>query len=330
MSAATMLGDMKTVKIFDCSNSVYRPPHRAASYGPKENDVMAMLKRHCAQFGCQYVQTPSDADVIITNDVFPPDILSLGKPMVKRMDGIFWDSERDRNATLNLAAQQAQHVIFISEYSKQSYEQLLHPTLNGTVLKKVSVILNEVCDTTFFIANNLGPKRFVWTAAASNWERPEKRFKDIMRFATILGGRGLVRLIGHCSFPVPDNVIKHGYLSEAEICDILQNSAAFVNLSYRDAAPKVVCQAVSCGLPVLYADSGGTGELVFAGVPIKDNQKISFDDDVPDLNEDEMKKSLYRFYRDFLVNDMAEHARTYKSRFTSMLDSYFSVIKNTA
>ena len=311
---------MKT-KIFDCSNSSYRPQHRDVSFGQKENDIMALLKTHSALFDCEYVSDAFSADTIITNDVFPPEVLSLGKHLVKRMDGIFWDARRDDNIPLNNAAVQADHVIFISEYSRRAYE-----TLYGCKLKETSVVLNEVCNSKFYINDGVGSKRFSWTAVATNWRRKEKRFDDVVNFAEMIGTGGVVNLIGDCPFDVPDNVIRHGYCTEAFISNVLRSSTAFLNLSYRDAAPKVVCQAVSCGLPVLYADSGGTREVVFAGVPIKDRQDISFEDNVPSLDEKEMEKSWHDFF--WRILDISRHARAYKSRFTAMLDGYFSVIKN--
>ena len=54
------------MKIFDCSNSSERPPHRSASFGPKQNDVMRSLQLYASEFGVEYVDDASKADVIIT------------------------------------------------------------------------------------------------------------------------------------------------------------------------------------------------------------------------------------------------------------------------
>ena len=63
------------VKIYDCSNSVHRPHHRGGG-GPVNNDVMRYLMENADAYGCQYVQSPNLADVIVTNDKrqrFPKD-----------------------------------------------------------------------------------------------------------------------------------------------------------------------------------------------------------------------------------------------------------------
>jgi hypothetical protein len=43
-------------------------------------------------------------------------------------------------------------------------------------------------------------------------------------------------------------------------------------------------QAVSKGLPVLYADSGGIKELVYSGVGIPDIKTHSFENNIPILS----------------------------------------------
>ena len=92
---------MRKHRVYDCSNSSERPPHRSESFGPKENDIMRGLKKYCNVFGCEFIDQPQDADVIITNDIYPKDILALDKPRVKRMDGVFWENRlKDRNESL--------------------------------------------------------------------------------------------------------------------------------------------------------------------------------------------------------------------------------------
>lgn len=317
-------------KIYDCSNSPFRPPHRQESLGPTQNDIMASLKKYCADYDCVFVEDPNEADAIITNDVFPPDILALNKPMIKRMDGVFWDEGGKRNELLNIAAQQADYVIFISGYSAASYYKMY-----GQDLKYTNVVLNEV-DGNVFYPEGLRSKRFMWAASASNWARHEKRFPELIKFAKLVEplGQG-INLIGKCDMDVPKNVIKHGYLSEDEIRNVLNKSAAFVNLSYRDAAPKAMCQAISCHLPVLYANSGGAHELCPFGIQIKEKDPISykgtdpvFEDKAPEISKIEMDLSLSYFILQY--HYISYYAQRYQNRHKRMLGKYFDIIKETA
>ena len=313
------------MRIFDCSNSGERPPHRSMSFGPRQNDVRRSLSRYSIEFGVEYVNDPAIADVIITNDVFPSDILKLDKKKVKRMDGIYWDDASiERNIPLNRAASQADLVIFVSKYSQDSYRQLY-----GDLKTRNVVVLNQV-DGCMFNKNAKSYKRedkFVWTASASNWERKEKRFDALMSFAKIIDENSILQLIGHCNVDVPKNVVKLGYKNdEMEVAEILIDSHAFVNFSYRDAAPKVVCQALNCGLPVLFADSGGTGELVENfGVGVKDEKNIVFQKGTIELQFDEIKKSYDCFMKSY--NKMAESVKKERhgdELFKGMIEQYFN------
>jgi len=110
-----------TVNILDCSNSIERPAHRGGG-GPIENDIIRYLWENAADYNCKFVAAPSQADVILTNDIFPSDLIGRGIPMVKRMCGPFWQRHlSSRNDVLNRAAQLADKVIFISQYSQRQY-----------------------------------------------------------------------------------------------------------------------------------------------------------------------------------------------------------------
>ena len=311
------------MRIFDCSNSSERPPHRSESFGPKQNDVMRYLRMYANEFGVEYVDDPLLSDIIITNDVFPSYIAPLKKKKVKRMDGIYWDEDNvNRNVALNRAASQADLVIFISKYSQQSHRQLY-----GNLKSKNVVILNQVDDCVFNkISKSYKPtEKFVWTASVSNWARHEKRFNSMMDFAKLLNKDSVLQLIGNCDMDVPSNVLRLGYMKNPmEMAEVLLDSHAFVNFSYRDAASKTVCQAVNCGLPVLYADSGGTGgtgEIVKHGVGIKDTKDIVFEDTTSDLDVVEIKKS----YNDFLskYDKMVVDIKSEPICFKEMIEAYF-------
>jgi len=318
---------MKLTKIYDCSNSAERPPHRSESFGPKENDVVRGLKKHCKLFGCEFVDKPEDADVLFTNDVYPASVLKLDKPKVKRMDGVYWHKDLiERNNPLNTAAIQSDAVIFISRYSMESFKVLY----GSDILKKATVALNCV-DTDVFFPMDVYSND--WVASASNWGRQDKRFEDLMFFAEELIPDGTLYLIGNCDAKVPPNVLKYGHLdSEERMGQILNIGGAFINLSYRDPAPKVVCQAINCGLPILYADSGGTNELVDAygvGIGIKDESKLVFESLTPRLKESDMRTAFDTFEQGFKdLKTMARAcSRTMRMDYMEFLSDYFNILR---
>ncbi len=301
------------IRIFDCSNSPESEHGR--DYGPKENDIIKSLKEFARTFDSKFVN--SMADVLITNDIFPSEVKDIDMPKIKRMDGIYWHNEqKHKNDQLNLAAELSDHVIFISEYSRKALTTL-YPDIR---IKSSSVILNTADNRIFKPLKQKSGVMSNVVANCTNWNRKEKRFNSLMQLARLIPDT--LYLIGECDMEVPPNVVKLGFKSDYyEINEILNTSDAFINLSYRDAAPKVVCQAVAAGLPILYADSGGLSEIVDKGVPIPDEKEIYFSDEVPDLDPVDMLKAyneLKKNYNSYLGNVKTSHL--------AMITNYYKII----
>lgn len=309
------------MKIYDCSNSVERPLNRKYG-GSVENAVVSMLKKYGALSSVEFVNNPEKCDLLFTNDVFPEEVLNLNKPKVKRMDGIFWQEQfADRNEPLNRAAKQADHVIFISEFSKNTLASLY-----GFLPNEYSVVTNWIDEEMFYPLSLKieKPKRFV--AVATSWGREEKRLNDTLAFASeVLDGQ--LFLVGNLpDIKLPSNVISLGYVEYKELGSVLRQMDALVNLSYRDPAPKVVPEAICCGLPVLYADSGGTSEMAKDyGVGIPENKSICFGKNTPRLDIWDIKTS----YLKLIDNYSSFRSTCFKKRNMKerLLTNYYSVFE---
>lgn len=308
------------MRIYDCSNSAERPAHRGGG-GPKMNDVMRYLRENASAYACEFVDSHETADVIITNDVFPSDIPD-SIPKVKRMCAPFFQTQlATRNEALNKAAKQADKVIFITEYSKRQYLRLY-----GDDLKSHCVVKHWVDPTVYRYTPK--PKFFGFAACATDWSREEKRLDSLDTFARHFPMVS-VMLIGKVDTQLPGNVISTGYHSDKGIAYRLNYASAFINLSYRDAATKTVCQAISCGLPVLYADSGGVGEMVGeCGMGIKDSQSLDMEDDIPSLALSDVWSAFDKFSDADVFPALQAKARSFDSQaaFQKMLDGYFNAI----
>jgi len=285
----------------------------------------------------EYVIDPLDADIIFTNDIYPEKILDLQKPMVKRMDGIFWQKElQNRNSRYFQAARQSSHVIFISKYSSNCFLKIC-PFYDRAKIS--SVIINDAPEWIFhprFPRFRLSTPihQITFAACVSNWEREEKRFDSLIQFAKICAGIKdidiYINLIGECNSKLPSNICRKGYCKDRDdIADILRVSDAFLNFSFRDAAPKTVCQAIRSGLPVLYANSGGVGEIVGDfGIPICDNENES--PLIYKLKEDDIRSSLNEFIKclcpikESLLNKQEPNKDGFVS-YRKLLDEYLKV-----
>lgn len=311
------------VKIFDDSINPNTPVHRERSHGPLQNDIMVGLHKYASNFDFEFVKTWKKADVVITNTTYTDAIEKSSIRKVKRMDGIFWRvDEVPRNTALNRAAMLSDKVIFISEYSKRTFHEL-YPLYN---LKSESIVLNNVDNSIFHPMDDFHPSpfKFTWIAGCTNWDREEKRFDDLMRFAEI-AQYDMIYLIGKCNFDTPDNVHIMGYLSDyKELTQYINLSDAFVNVSFRDAGCKMACQAVNCDKPVLYANSGGLPEIVKdGGIPIKDNTDINIGNFSPSLEIYDIEHAYGQFKMTY--NDLKHRIKI--SSYQETMKQYFDAIK---
>lgn len=310
------------IKIFDCSNSIEKPKNRGLGC-PIENDIIRYLKENCHKYNSIFIDNYKKADIILTNDVFPEFLYKINIPKIKRMDGIYWQNHLCyRNEKLNKSALLADHVIFISEYSKNALYSLYNIIPNS-----YSICLNQ-SDPNIY-KHNYTIKEYEFCAISSSWDREEKRLKNVLELVNYLNVKLL--LIGNINkaIKLPNNIKSIGYINNPkDINRSLNLCRFFLNLSYRDACPKVVNAALFSGLPVLYADSGGIKEMVSNyGTPIKDNNDIYFEDNVPDLSIDNMINGYNKFFND--CNNITNKLFTYNTEylFNNMLDHYFYWIK---
>ena len=285
----------KVIRVFDCSNS---EDSDSSSRCLTDNDVVSGLKKYASYHDVQFIVYPKDADVIFTNDIYPPYIFDEcpSTPRVKRMGGFYWQNHlKQMNIPLNEAAVLSDYVVFVSDFSLMSFFNLY-----GTVDDigcRYTVIPNNVDDHIFYPKNPPLNKMFQFIAAASDWAKEEERFGDLLDFMMKMPHCHF-KIIGKCDYEVPENAQKLGCIEDDRVkADILRGANAFVNVSYKEAAPKAVCQAINCGLPVLYGDSGGVSEFVpeGMGIGVKDNIDISFDEHVMHLDVNEMVDKWQRY-----------------------------------
>ena len=314
---------MKPYKFYDCSiNSVSNKTHNKDSLGPVQNDIMKDLNQYSNLFGFRRTYNHEEADIFITNTTYPYKILDWSKkhsiPKIKRMDGIYWQNNLiHKNQKLNDAALMSDHVIFISEYSKKTLK-----TLYGISLYNSSVILNNADDSVFYSKEK---QDFRIVSSCSNWERDGKRLGYLIELAKNI--KEEIHLIGKCDIDLPGNMIKHGYIEDQkQMSTIIGESHLFISLFYRDAGSKVTCQAIKCGLPVLYVTSGGLNELVRGnGVSVNDDTSISFRNNVPSLDMDEIleKYNELKDSYDYRIKKFREREPYYRT-----LENYFNVMEN--
>lgn len=291
--------------------------------GPIQNEFVGLLHNHSSEFGCEFVDNEEWCDIIFTNDVYPSNLIYSSKPKIKRMDGVFWQENfKERNEKYNRAALESDVVIFISEYSKDSFEQLYHKHHPN------SFVITHWVEKVFEYTST---KNFngVFFCMATDWKRPEKRLNEVIKFANLFA-EYTIHLVGTCDSELPKNIIRHGYLDTSSILfeNIIKDSSTFLNLTCKDAATKTVCTSINYHLPVLYSKSGGVSELVKdCGYGISEKDSIEFLDHIPELNDSSIKEGCSHF-----INNYGEYKRNIQNRNPENLlktscKQYFEIFK---
>src|SRR5581483_9601097 len=150
----------------------------------------------------------------------------------------------------------ADATIFQSRYSLEKHREL------GYELVEPHVIVNAVDPAIF---NTDGRESFSRNrplrVVASSWsDNPRKGGPTYSWLAEHLDASHFeFTFAGRTRAPLPRVV---GPLTSTELADLLRSSDVFVTASENDPCSNAVLEALACGLPVAYLDSGGHPELV--------------------------------------------------------------------
>ena len=136
----------------------------------------------------------------------------------------------------------------------------------------VEIINNGIDQSKFFYRNSnyLAEKynlfgKTILLAVANVWNK-NKGFNDFMELSKLLKDDSVIVMVGLNEkqlASIPSNVVGLGKTKNIdELIEIYQSSNFFVNLTYCDTYPTVNIEALSCGLPVITYNTGGSPEII--------------------------------------------------------------------
>lgn len=214
-------------------------------------------------------------------------VISGFKPHCKnvlRIDGVYYDEvRRKRNKSIYNSIQTADAVVFQSNWCRTLVTRMLN-----IIPKKDIVIYNGVDQSSITKSKSKsmpmmnGFKK--WWVCCSHW-RVNKRPRAIAdAFTVACDHRSDVGMIflGHMdeSFKKKHaNILYAGEVNRSDLFSYLKGGNWMCHICHIDACPNSVIEGLSCGLPVLCNNIGGTPEIVAKDgiiVPLDKEFKFKF------------------------------------------------------
>lgn len=195
-----------------------------------------------------------------------------GKKIVHRLDGLraIYNNQWDKLDKLQIqAAQFADHIIFQSEHCLDSFRKY------GYEGDNYSIVYNGVDQSIF----NTKGKEF-WNGRGNikifscNWSsNPRKGYPAIACFSEIKGVESY--FVGNWPEEIDKRkVICLPPMKQKELAEYYKKCDFFLHGAQDDPCPNVVLEALSCGLPIVYNNSGGTPEIADNyGIPLPEDIK---------------------------------------------------------
>jgi glycosyltransferase involved in cell wall biosynthesis len=195
------------------------------------------------------------------------------RPYFFRVDGVGFDKCKSQeemdslNSSILSGIKNAKGVIYQSEFSKKLAEKTL-----GYVTDKSTTIINGTNQEIF---NEIGDNRreklgiakdaLVFITSA-RW-RPRKRLKDTVAifkdFAKKYVGETYLIVVGIENNNNNNNIIIYiPHIDNSELPFYLRTADIYLFLGWLDPCPNSVVEAISCGLPTICTNIGGTREIV--------------------------------------------------------------------
>ena len=265
------------------------------------------------------------------------------KPMVLRLDGIYFNSEQDfkqQNAPIRFAYENADAVIFQSNFNKQLTETWFGQHRNGHVIHNAadSSFIN-LPDLKQGVVPKYGNETFwpwdhnkeVWSCAAS-W-RPHKRLmQNVLYFLDHAPENAVFAIAGKLGTDEAEQytnmsprIYVLGELVYSQLISLYHRSSTFVHLAYLDHCPNVVIDAQASGCRIVCSSTGGTQEVVDNGIMIIEDEwdfKPCALYKPPTMDFSKTKEiAVYRDFKDKKTNKRI-------TRFEHCVNSYYDVFRS--
>lgn len=282
----------------------------------------SFAKRLAIQFtlmGHELADATDDYDIALCF-IEPSSKLNLNKPIVQRLDGIWFKPEehyQGKNKLIEKLYHYANGVVLQSNFSKKMTSKWFGEPRNSTIIYN-GIELKDI-EVTPELQDFRSKFDQIFVCSAS-WH-PQKRLKDNIKFYKAVQNRynssALIVLGNNPDHMIADpNVFYAGLLSHELCLQIYKISDWMLHLSWAENCPNVVIEALSQDCNVICTDVGGTCELINEnnGIVIKDqdyNFTLEDYDSPPVLNIDYSQINLSKKQFDKFSIDIVNVANQY-------------------
>jgi len=231
------------------------------------------------------------------------------------------------NRPYRFLIRQADHVLYQSEFCKQGADlflghcpaswQILHNPVDTTVFvpavsrpEGLRLLLAGSHQHFYRVRTALEmmkllkrrvPKVTLTIAGRYTWKKSEKEcMEEAWRFAGEVG--------------VADRVAFQGGYTQAEAPSLFQRHHILLHTKYNDPCPRLVVEAMACGLPVVYSASGGVVELVGEEGGVGIPAPLDWEQDHPPAAEELVSGVLS------VSSALEQYSRTARARATMHFD----------
>ena len=199
------------------------------------------------------------------------------------------------------------YTIFQTDYCRASFAEHCGPSpANWNVI-------NNAVDPTLFHPNLYNPYQIgTLRLVAVSWSPNRRKGFDALAQVSRLPGVELTFVGNWCPEVDPSNVKLAGIQDSQGVSEIMRTSHAMVHAAWNEPCSNAIVEAMACGLPVLYRDSGGNRELAGEyGVTLTED----LSQDIENLKEqyEVLREKVLRDRPRFLINRAAaEYSSTFR------------------
>jgi glycosyltransferase involved in cell wall biosynthesis len=202
------------------------------------------------------------------------------KPMVLRLDGIWFNSEQnyeEQNRIIAFSYKNADAVIFQSDFNKKLTEAWFgrhknsHVIHNAADKKQIQRANPAFWDITF------GKQTEVWSCASS-W-RPHKRLNENIKYFLKFAPPGAMLAVAgkgadseRLNYRFNERIVFLDELDYMSLLSLYKRSSTFIHLAYLDHCPNVVVDAQAAGCNIICSSTGGTSEIVENGTIVVEDE----------------------------------------------------------